>query len=226
MGKNGVVLESNPGDLRSMNQVLLDRGMNLAECKAMCTSPIIPLREKLFFRMIDETTFRPFEVQHLRIEEWDRATREITARKVKVKYNPRTKAKISLPRSMKLTENTNEMLRAFVGNRKKGYIFQGEKGKPLTLRLFEKEIDRYARLLSIQRDKQITPKGRVYHLVTLMALREAGERHHDQDGGDPAISAKAAGHTMLIKSRYYKKGSFEEAQESFEKHHPAFKGKW
>lgn len=226
MGKYGVVLDSGPGDSQSMNRVLLDRGMNLAECKVMCTSPMIPLREKLFFRMIYETTFRPFEVQHLRIEEWNRATGEITARKVKVKYNPRTKAKISLPRSMKLTENTNEMLRAFVGNRKKGYIFQGMNGKPLTLRFFEKQINKYAYLLSIQQDKQITPKGRVYHLVTLMALREAAERHHDQDGGDPAISAKAAGHTMRIKNQYYKKGSFEEAQTSFEKHHPAFKEGW
>lgn len=214
-----------PPDLLSTN-ILLDRGMNLAECKAICTSPIIPLREKLFFRTIYETTFRPFEVQHLRIEDWTRATREITAKVTKVKYNPRTKAKLCLPRSMKLTENTNEMLRAFVSNRKKGYIFQGEKDGPLSLWLFERSLNKYACLLSIQQEKQTTPTGRVYHLVTLMALREAGERHHDQDGGDPAISAKAAGHTMLIKSRYYKKGSFEEAQDSFEKHHPAFREKW
>ncbi len=226
MGKNGLAFELKPGLLPSTNQVLIDRGMNLGECRAICTSPQIPLREKLFFRIIYETTFRPFEAQHLRIEDWDRATREITARKVKVKYNPRTKAKISLPRSMKLTGNTNDMLRTFISNRKKGYIFQSEKGEPLTLRFFEKELNRYAYLLSIQQDKQITPKGRVYHLVTLMALREAGERHHDQNGGDPAISAKVAGHTMLIKNKYYKKGSFEEAQESFEKHHPAFRDGW
>lgn len=225
MGETEVVLEPKSAELPSTN-ILLDRGMNLAECKAICTSTIIPLREKLFYRIVYEATFRPFEVQHLRIEDWNRDTREITARKVKVKYNPKTKAKISLPRSMKLTENTNEMLRTFISNRKKGYIFQGEKDGPLSLWLFERSLNKYACLLSIQQDKQITPTGRVYHLVTLMALREAAERHHDQDGGDPAISAKAAGHTMLIKSRYYKKGSFEEAQESFEKHHPAFKGKW
>lgn len=200
--------------------------MNLVECKAICTSPMIPLRERLFFRMIYETTFRPFEVQHLKIEDWNRTTREITAKVTKVKYNPRTKAKVSLPRSMKLTANTNDMLRAFVGNRKKGYIFQGERGDPLTLRFFEKEIDRYARLLSVQQEKNVTPKGRVYRLVTLMALREAAERHHDQNGGDPAISAKAAGHTMQIKNQYYKKGSFEEAQDSFQKHNPAFTEKW
>jgi hypothetical protein len=39
--------------------IILDRGMNRDECKAMCTSPLIPLREKLLFRMIYETTTRP-----------------------------------------------------------------------------------------------------------------------------------------------------------------------
>ncbi len=110
MAKNGLIFELKPEILPSTNQVLIDRGMNLAECRAICTSPQIPLREKLFFRIIYETTFRPFEVQHLRIEDWNRATGEITARVTKVKYNPRTKAKISLPRSMKLTDNTNETL--------------------------------------------------------------------------------------------------------------------
>ena len=226
MGKNGLVFELKPEVLPCTNNVLIDRGMNMLECRSIYTSSQIPLREKLFFRIIYETTFRPFEVQYLRIEDWNRATREITARVTKVKYNPRTRAKTSLPRSMKLTENTNEMLRIFISNRKKGYIFQGNMDETLTLRFFEKELNRYACLLSIQQDKQMTPKGRVYHLITLMALREAGERHHDQNGGDPAISAKAAGHTMLIKNKYYKKGSFEEAQQSFEKHHPAFKERW
>ncbi len=174
MGETEVVLEPKSGELPSTN-ILLDRGMNLAECMAICTSTIIPLREKLFYRIVYETTFRPFEVQHLRIEDWNRDTREITARKVKVKYNPKTKAKISLPRSMKLTENTNEMLRTFISNRKKGYIFQGLKDGPLSLWLFERSLNKYACLLSIQQDKQITPTGRVYHLVTLMAAGSCRE---------------------------------------------------
>lgn len=211
----------------SLCQDLLDRGMNKEECKAMCTSPMIPLESKLFFRMVYELTFRPFEVQYLLIENWNRDTGEITAKKVKVKYNTKTKAKTSSPRSMVLTPNTNEMLRAYVSQRKKGFIFESEnKEKPLTLRHFEKQIDKYARLLSIQKDKAIAPKGRVYRLVTLMALREAGERHHDQAGGDAAISAKAAGHTMTVKNKFYKKGSFEEAQESYKLHHLAFTEGW
>lgn len=51
---------------------LLDRGMNLDECRAICTSPQIPLREKLFFRIIYETQLRPFEALNLLIENWDR----------------------------------------------------------------------------------------------------------------------------------------------------------
>jgi hypothetical protein len=49
---------------------------------------------------------------------------------------------------------------------------------------------------------------------------------HDLNSGDPDVSAKAAGHSKEIKARYYKKVSFEEAQESYAKHHHAFVGGW
>jgi hypothetical protein len=76
---------------------------------------------------------------------------------------------------MKLTSNTNEMLRHHVGNRKKGHVFINERTeKRLTLRHFEKEIDKWAGLLNIQKLQSIKPSGKEYHLVTLMALREAG----------------------------------------------------
>ena len=117
----------------------------------------------------------------------------------------------------------NEMLRNYVSNRKKGHIFINEKtGKRLTLRHFEKEIDKWARLLNIQKLQSIKPSGKNYRLVTLMVLREAGERHHDLNGGDPDVSAKAAWHSKETKARYYKKVSYEEAQESFGRYHPAF----
>jgi hypothetical protein len=128
---------------------------------------------------------------------------------------------------MKLTGNTSEMLRHYVGNRKKGHIFINVRtGKRLTLRHFEKMIDKWARLLNIQKLQSIKPSGREYHLITLMGLREAGERHHDLNGGDPDVSAKAAGHSKETKARYYKKVSYEEAIESFGKHHPAFVEGW
>ncbi|MBE0523983.1 MAG: hypothetical protein IBX40_06605 [Methanosarcinales archaeon] len=67
-----------------------------------------------------------------------------------------------------------------VGNRKNWHIFiNGRTGKRLTLQHFEKMIDKCARLLNIQRRQSIKPSGREYHLITLMGLREAGERHHD-----------------------------------------------
>jgi hypothetical protein len=80
---------------------------------------------------------------------------------------------------MKLTGNTGEMLRHFVGNWKKRHIFNNcRTGKQLTLRHFEKMIDKWARLLNIQRRQSIKTSGREYHRITFMGLWEAGERHH------------------------------------------------
>ena len=128
--------------------------MNRNKCKAMCTSLQIPLREKLFFRMIYETTTRPREVLESRIELWNRNTGEITFPKTRAGYNRWTRR--HMPKTMKLTGNTNEMLRHYVGNRKKGHIFiNGRTSKRLTLRHFEKMIDKWARLLNIQRRQSI-----------------------------------------------------------------------
>jgi len=74
-----------------------------------------------------------------------------------------------MPKTMKLTGNTSEMLRHYMGNRKKGHIFINERnGKRLALRHFEKIIDKWARLLNIQKLQSIKPSGREYHLITLM----------------------------------------------------------
>jgi hypothetical protein len=174
-----------------------------------CAPPQIPLREKLFFRIIYET--RPREVLEARIELWNRTTGEITfgqilailgftqstgyailsIPKTKGKYNRWTRRHIpGAPKTMKLTGNTSEKLRYYMGNRKKWHIFiNGRTGKRLTLRHFEKMLDKRARLLNIQKLQSIKSSGNQYHLITLMGLREAGERHHD--GGDPDVSAKA-----------------------------------
>ena len=53
-----------------------------------------------------------------------------------------------MPKTMKLTGNTSEMLRHF-----------------------EKMIDKWARLLNIQKLQSIKPSGREYHLITLMGLK-------------------------------------------------------
>jgi hypothetical protein len=126
--------------------------------------------------MIYETTTRPRDVLESRIELWNRITGEITL--PKSKYNRWTRRHIpGAPKTMKLTGNTSEMLRHCVGNRKKGHFFINERtGKRLTLRHFEKMINKWARLLSIQKLQSIKPSGKQYHLITLMGLREAGDR--------------------------------------------------
>ena len=142
-------VKQNSNKQEKSSTVILDRGMNKEECRAVCTSPIIQLREKLFFRMIYETNTRPREVLEARIELWSRNTCEITFPKTKSKYNRWTKRHIpGSPKTMKLTQNTNE-----------------------------KEIDKWAKLLNIQKLQSIKPSGKEYRFVTLMALREAGERH-------------------------------------------------
>jgi integrase len=50
--------------------------------------PQIPIREKLFFRIIYETQLRPFETLNLLIENWDREQQLVTAVRVKQKTAP------------------------------------------------------------------------------------------------------------------------------------------
>ncbi|MCZ7369665.1 MAG: hypothetical protein O8C66_04075, partial [Candidatus Methanoperedens sp.] len=56
------------------------------------------------------------------------------------------------------------------------------------------------------------------------ALREAGEKHHENAGGSRELSAVAAGHTMVIKERHYEKvrEDFEQMHESYRRFDPAF----
>jgi site-specific recombinase XerD len=190
------------------DQPLLDRGMNLDECKAICTSPEIPLREKLFFRVIYETQLRPFEALNLLIENWDREQQLVTAVRVKQKTAPvkgdRHK-KILLPsksRTAFLTENTNLMLKMVVSNRKKGHIFVNADGIKLSMTWFKDRINHYAKLLGIQKD------------VKYYDTRK--------------LSAVAAGHTMHVKEKHYEKvgEDFEQVHESYRKSHPAFVEEW
>jgi integrase len=209
---------------------ILHRGMNKEECKIICTSPIIPLREKTFFRLIYETQLRPFEVMNLEIENWDRSQKMVTAVRVKQKWDNKHKQYLpSVPRTAILTDNTNEMIRTFVSNRKKGKIFVNEYGEPFTdLAWFKMQIHHYATLLSIQKVKKFYIDGRPLHLVTLMGLREAGERQHDNAGGSRKLSAVASGHSMQVKERHYEKvgEDYEQVHESYRSFHPAFVEGW
>lgn len=126
-----------------------------------------PFAGKTLFQDDLWTTSRPVEVLEARIELWNRNRCEITFPKTKGKYNRWTMRKIpGAPKTMKLTTNTNEMLRNYVSNRKKGHIFINEKtGKKLTLRHFEKEIDKWARMLNVQKLQSIKPGGNLHSTV-------------------------------------------------------------
>src|SRR5660398_253159 len=177
-------LESKQQQKSNTNQLLttetlLNRGMTVEECKIMCTHHSIDLREKLFFRIIYETQLRPFEVLNLLVEQWDRKQGFVTALKVKQKTKPRKgdhNAKDWLPSTPKtraITPSTNEMLREYVSNRKKGPIFINENEKMLSLEWFNQEISRYAKLLGIQKIKKYYVDGRTLKLVNCMTMPEA-----------------------------------------------------
>ncbi|HWR26323.1 MAG TPA: hypothetical protein VN316_00440 [candidate division Zixibacteria bacterium] len=120
-------------------ETLLNRGKTVEECKIMCTHHTIDLREKLFFMIIYETQLRPFEVLNLLVEPWDRKQGFLTALKVKQKTKPRKgdhHAKDWLPSTPKtrvITPSTNEMLREYVSNLKKGHVFINENREMLSL---------------------------------------------------------------------------------------------
>lgn len=233
------ILETKKVELTNTKQLittdlLLNRGMNLEESRVICIDHRIPTREKLFFRIIYETQLRPFEVLNLKIEDWDRNQYLITAVRVKQKTKPKKgnrREKVwlaSTPRTALLSKNTNEMLRTVVSNRKKGHIFVNEKGGQLSLEWFNERINHYAKIIGIQKIKKYYTDGRTLKLITCMALREAGERHHDNAGGSRKLSAVAAGHTMEVKERHYEKvgEDFEQVHESYRKFHPAWGEGW
>jgi hypothetical protein len=147
--------------------IIPDRGMNRDECRTTCTSPQIPLREKLFFRMIYEITTqggpgsqdRAVEPHHRR----DHLPQD------QEQIQPLDQAPHAQDHESDRQYQCSEMLRHYVGNRKKGHIFMNVRTeKRLTLRHFEKIIDKWARLLNIQKLQSIKPSGREYHLIILM----------------------------------------------------------
>ncbi len=182
--------------VKSFDRHFLDRCMTVEECRMMCSSDKIPLREKLFFRLLYETMLQPLEVLNLRIENWNQKYELVTAIRVTRNTKP-LKGNFSkkvwlptMPKTRIIGSNTNEMIKEYVGKRKKGPIFiNNQTGGMLTLSWFNKEVNRYAELLGIQKiekyfkDKVQREKPRTRKLVTLMALRKAGKQRNDIKGG-------------------------------------------
>jgi len=201
---------------------LLDRGMSEAEVKALLTAPMSD-RERAYFRAIYNTIFRAQELLKCNIEDYNKTTGELTALHTKNKYVPKTKKYIkSPPKHAMISKGTQMLFKQIIGNRKKGAIFINRKGERCTVAWFQLFINEIATRIGIQQKTHITPTGKEYHLVTIKALREAGERHMDLAGADPQVTARGSQHSALVKEKYYKKSSWEEFQQQQKKYHPDF----
>ena len=176
-------------DHRNVDVHFLERDMTIEECRIICNSRKIPLREKLFFRMIYETLLQPSEVLNLQIENWDRKYAVVKATRVMMRTRPlkgNMSKKVWLqmrPKTRSISSNTDKILIKYVKNKKKGPIFvNNQTGEMISLTWFNKAINRYATLLGIQKIKKYfkdevqRDKPRNLKLVTLMALKRAGER--------------------------------------------------
>lgn len=206
------------------SNIKLDRGMTVDEVKLLLTAPMGD-KERAFFRAIYDTYYRAQELLKCNIEDYDKTTGELTALHTKNKYIPKIKKYIkSPPKHMVLSKPTRMLFKKIIGNRKKGAIFISvRKGKRVSVTHFQMYINDLATRLGIQKITHITPTGEKYHLVTLQALREAGERHCDLAGADSDVTARGAQHSAVVKEKYYKKAGWEEIQEQVKKYHPAFK---
>lgn len=198
--------------------------MTVDEVQKLLTAPM-DNRERAFYRTVYDTFFRAQELLKCDIEDYNRQTGELIARHTKTKYNPNTKQYIkSPPKHAIISKPTQLLFKKIIGNRKKGPIFINNQGKRLSVTYLQVYINEIATSIGIQKITHITPAGQEYHLVTLKALREAGERHTDLAGADSEVTARLAQHSAVVKEKYYKKAGWEEVQEQIRKYHPAFKG--
>jgi len=206
------------------SSIKLDRGMTVDEVKILLTAPMGD-KERAFFRAIYDTWFRAQELLKCNIEDYNKSTGELTCLKPKSKYSRKLKKTMQPPpKHMILSKTTQLLFKRIIGNRKKGPIFINRRnGNRIKITYFQMYIHDLATRLGIQKITHITPTGKKYHLVTLQALREAGERHTDLSGADSDVTARGAQHSAIIKEKYYKKSSWEEVQEQVKKYHPAFK---
>lgn len=216
-----------------MERIFIDRGMSEEEVDFLLKAQM-PDLQRAFFRAIYETTYRANELLQCDIKDYNKKTGELTALHTKNKYNPKTKQYIqSGPKHAVISKSTQLLFKKIIGNRKKGPIFYNNKmGRRFTVTYFQISINEIAIKLGIQKVAKITNEGvkeswidkpRQQHLVTLKALREAGERHMDIRGADRDVTARGAQHSAIVKERYYKKSSWEEFQQAQKKFHPAFR---
>lgn len=203
--------------------IKLDRGMTVNEVEKLLTAPM-GNRERAFYRAIYDTFYRANELLQCNIEDYTKETGELVATHTKNKFNPKTKqTTTSPPKQMILSDPTRLLFKKIIGNRKKGPIFVNKHGVRLSKTYFQMYIDNIATTIGIQKVAKITLTGKEYHLVTLKALREAGERHCDLAGADSDVTARGAQHSAIVKEKHYKKAGWDEVQQQIRRYHPAFK---
>jgi hypothetical protein len=216
------MIQNNVKD-EGLSSINIERGMTKEEVQLLLTASMGD-KERAFFRAIYETWFRAQELLKCNIEDYNKSTGQLVCLNPKRKYSKKTKTSYQPPpKQMIVSKATQILFRSIIGNRKKGPIFVNRNGIRCSVTYFQMYIDMIATKLGIQRVTHVTSTGRKYHLVTLQALREAGERHTDMAGADRALTAKGAQHTLEVKEQYYEKFGWEEIQEQVKKYHPAFK---
>lgn len=222
----------------------MNRGLTLEECLALCEAPRkLPvnasrfqlskhLRDEILIRLAYGTFARIRELLKVDITDADFKYCSILIR------HPKGKAVFKIvdgdrehvdtvhqERYVHFDEFTRDLIIRYLEGRKKGPLILSSHGKRMSTREAERIVDHYARTIRIQKVIGKTKNGREVQLVTCKALREAGERHTDINGGDRDTTARVAGHTVRTKEEYYKKGNFEEDREVIRKYHPLMRKK-
>lgn len=215
------------------------RGLTVDECLRLIQSPKnLPLsatkfqlwkrlRDEILLRLLYETWTRISELLEVKVEDIDFEQLAIHIK------NPKGKAIFKLvdgkrkhintvypTRWVFLSDYTRNLIIRHLDGRKRGYLIVNNRSKRLSTREAERIVDHNARISGIQKTIGRTSNGREIHLVSCKALREAGERHTDEAGGDRDATARIAGHTVRTKEAYYKRGNFEEDRKVVRNHHP------
>jgi len=215
------------------------RGLMREECLKLCEAPTKisqnatrfqlwkSLRDELLLRLLYECWGRINEILEIKIQDIDfeHLAIRITCPKGKAIFKiidgKRVHIDTLYPQRWTFFSNyTKTLIIRYLEGRKKGFVITNSRGKKLSKREAERIVDHYARVTGIQKKIGETVNGRDIRLVTCKALREAGERHTDEDGGDRDATARVAGHTVRTKETYYKRGNFEEDMKVVRKHHP------
>lgn len=215
------------------------RGLTISECLVLCGSPgrlslnatkfklWKSLRDKILLRLIYETFCRISELLNVKITDIDfehcaiLVTRPKGKAIFKIIDGKRTHVDtVHKQRWVFFGDETRDLIIRYLEGRKRGYLITTSWGKRMSSRQAERIVDYYARKEGIQKVIGYTKDGKQVRLANCKALRESGERHVDEAGGDRDATSRTAGHSTATKERYYKLGSFESDRRIVRDHHP------